>query len=112
MKKLSIILAIIRGMIFRVLHQENIIHPRIYRGGVKLIGCHSLILKGVHIGDGAVIEERCAFSFSRWRQSGKGYKNRCAVEFTWHEIVIMKSFNGNAIFFCLWYRQKVIDLIS
>ncbi len=55
MKKLSIILAIIRGMIFRVLHQENIIHPRIYRGGVKLIGCHSLILKGVHIGDGAVI---------------------------------------------------------
>lgn len=47
MKKLSIILAIIRGMIFRVLHQENIIHPRICRGGVKLYrGSHIHIMKG------------------------------------------------------------------
>lgn len=36
MNKLSIIFAIIRGMIFRVLHPKNIIHPRICRGGVKL----------------------------------------------------------------------------
>ena len=47
MKKLSIISAIIRGMIFRVLHQENIIHPRICRGGIKIYrGCHVHIMKG------------------------------------------------------------------
>lgn len=47
MKKLSIILAIIRGMIFRVLHQENIIHPRICRGGVKIYrGNYIHIMKG------------------------------------------------------------------
>lgn len=33
MKKLSTIFAIIRGMLFRGLHQKNIVHPRICRGG-------------------------------------------------------------------------------
>lgn len=58
MKKLSIIIAIIRGMIFRVLHQENVIHPRICRGGVKLYRGSS-----IHIVKGSTIDIGKSVSF-------------------------------------------------
>lgn len=46
MKKLSIICAIIRGVLLRVLYQKNIIHPRICRGGIKIYhGSHINIVK-------------------------------------------------------------------
>ena len=70
MKKLSVFSAIIRGMIFRVLHQENIIHPRICRGGLKIYrGCHVHIMKGSTI------------------KIGK-YGNRCAI---WWDVTIMDN---------------------
>lgn len=58
MKKLSIIIAIIRGMIFRVLHQENVIHHRICRGGVKLYRGSS-----IHIVKGSTIDIGKSVSF-------------------------------------------------
>ena len=58
MKKLSIILAIIRGMIFRILNKENITHPRICRGGVKIYRGSN-----IHIVKGATIEIGKSVSF-------------------------------------------------
>ena len=58
MKKLSIISAIIRGMLFRVLHKKNIIHPRICRGGVKIYR-----ESHIHIVKGSTIEVGKSVSF-------------------------------------------------
>lgn len=58
MKRMSVYIAIIRGMIFRVLHQENVVHPRIWRGGVRLYSGSS-----IHIVKGATIDIGKAVSF-------------------------------------------------
>ena len=43
-RKLSAVAALIKGVIFRVLHKKNVIHPKICRGGVKLYRGSSIYL--------------------------------------------------------------------
>ncbi len=57
-KKVSIITGIIRGMIFRILHYKNIVHPKICRGGVKLYRGSN-----IHIAKGSTIEIGKSVSF-------------------------------------------------
>lgn len=88
MEKLSIIIAIIRGMIFRVLHYKNIIHPRICRGGVKIYrGSYIRIVKGATIDIGksvslyqnVKIDMQCAGS--QVKIGDNTFINRCSKIF-------------------------------
>lgn len=85
MKKLSIVFAIIRGMIFRVLHRKSIIHPRIFRGGVKLYrGSNIHMVKGssIEIGKSVSFCENVKVELLSMRAQvkigNKTFINRCS----------------------------------
>lgn len=58
MKKLQKYFAIIRGIAFRVMHQKNIVHPRIVKGGIKMYRGSR-----IHAVKGSVVEVGRSVSF-------------------------------------------------